>query len=397
VVELRFSSADYAKLPLAIRSGLRLDNPSTLLLEVFPVEHRLSDAFVAYDTRLAADKAQPAVEELRQAFASGSWLVLLLLTAGERAPILWTTVRRRTPARERQLMAARGQEVIIALPGRAVRRERRGPLVKAFPPSAQVVCPGFFELVLSNGCRYRCGFCYLRGTLRGQRHINLYTNPWPQVRAQIEAAGPGVFNTGELGDSLAVRPPLLVNCIEHFRGQPYQTLLLVSKGGLAEVDALLHLRPTPRVVVSFSVNTCESSRLFEHGAPPAGERLEAAEALIEAGWRVRLRLDPLVMWRPRQERLALAQAVAALGPERVTLGSLRPYRAVAGQMEPPELRRHLEPAPDGRLRYPAAARAEMYGEMAQALGGNTVVALCKEPQEVWELAGLTYNGCNCTE
>jgi len=71
--------------------------------------------------------------------------------------------------------------------------------------------------------------------------------------------------------------------------------------------------------------------------------------------------------------------------------------AVAGQMEPPELRRHLEPAPDGRLRYPAAARAEMYGEMAQALGGNTVVALCKEPQEVWELAGLTYNGCNCTE
>ncbi|WP_172839080.1 hypothetical protein [Thermanaeromonas toyohensis] len=57
----------------------------------------------------------------------------------------------------------------------------------------------------------------------------VFTNSWQQVQNELDRAGPGVFSTGELADSLAVVPPLLGEAIEYFRGQKQKYLLLTTK------------------------------------------------------------------------------------------------------------------------------------------------------------------------
>lgn len=398
MTELRFSTDQYRKIPPAALA----QTGKTRLLEVLLTSHQLSGAFIGYDTDTADPIKEPGLTDgiIAQLTSGKPQMVLLLSSKLEKSTKpgqLWTTIRRLTKVRLKQLMNARGQEVRLRFPGGCYTEPRKAKLVAAFPPSTQVRCPGFFKLVLSNGCPYKCSYCYLKGTLRSQKYVRLFNNPWPKVEAELQKAGPGIFNTGELGDSLAIEPPLLKPAIEYFRGQDAQTMLLVTKAGQSAVDILGKLEPTPQVIVSFSINDPLASTAFEHGAPRFSSRLGAARALIDSGWRVRVRLDPILLTPATTPRhyLDIAHELSrSLGPVRFTIGSLRPYRAVAGQM-PPALKEGLELAPDGRMRYSIAKRIEAYQAVADGLGYQP--ALCKEPKEIWQKLGWQFAGCNCTK
>lgn len=277
------------------------------------------------------------------------------------------------------------------LPGPVV-RERKSKLVRLFSKTpAGVRCPHFYELILSNGCPYGCSYCYLRLTFRGNKHPVLFSNPWEEVVRELEAVESGVFSTGELADSLAVVPPLLAPAIEYFRGQPSKYLLLTTKS--CNVRLFRHLTPTPQVIVSFSVNAPEVSAELERLAPPPLARLKAAARLLEWGWRVRVRLDPVV-WsgEPGGYRL-ICREIAALGPERVTVGTLRHYPGLF-RFAPEAPRENLERAGDGRMRYPLPVRVYAYRKIAEWLGFQP--ALCKETDGVWDALGWKFYGCNCT-
>lgn len=397
MTELRFSTDQYRKIPPAALA----ETGKTRLLEVLLTTHQLGGAFIDYDTDTADPIKEPGLTDgiIAQLTSGKPQMVLLLsskLEKGTKPGQLWTTIRRLTKVRLKQFMNARGKEVRLRFPGRAYTEPRKAKLVAAFPPSTQVRCPGFFKLVLSNGCPYKCSYCYLKGTLRSQKYVRLFNNPWPKVEAELQKAGPGIFNTGELGDSLAIEPPLLKPAIEYFRGQDAQTMLLVTKAGQSAVDILGKLEPTPQVIVSFSISPTSYAQTCETGAAPTVERLKAAEALIKLGWRVRVRIDPIMLTTETSADIYCLHAaeIAALGTERVTIGSLRPYRAVAGQMGD-NLRLGLELAPDGRMRYSIAKRIEAYQAVADGLGYQP--ALCKEPREIWQKLGWQFAGCNCTE
>ncbi|MDP2857911.1 MAG: hypothetical protein Q8P50_08040 [Bacillota bacterium] len=120
-------------------------------------------------------------------------------------------------------------------------RERKSDFVKLFDKTpAGVICPHFYELVLSNGCPYDCAYCYLRLTFRGHKSPVLFTNSWDRVRAEIEAIDQGVFSTGELADSLAVEPPLLQS-LETHKAIPADHCIVFREqhGGCAGVRGLL--------------------------------------------------------------------------------------------------------------------------------------------------------------
>jgi len=220
----------------------------------------------------------------------------------------------------------------------------------------------------------------------------LFVNPWRRVREEIEAVPQGVFSTGELADSLAIIPPLLPRALDYFSTQETRTLLLVTKS--ANVGILLGRQASPRVIVSFSVNNERVHQLYEHATPPPSVRLEAARVLKSKGWRVRIRIDPIILENGCEDYRELCHRVAELEPEMVTIGTLRQYPGLHN-FSPDAPRGGLERAPDGRLRYPATIRIETYQRIAEWLGFQP--ALCKETADVWRSLGWSFSGCNCTE
>lgn len=278
-------------------------------------------------------------------------------------------------------------------PSRIKRRERKSPFVKLFdktPPG--VVCPHFYELVLSNGCPFACTYCYLRLTFRGQTGPVLYTNPWWEVEGELEAVPRGVFSTGELADSLAVIPPLLRDALGYFSRQSERYLLVLTKS--TNIGPLLERTPSPQIIASFSVNSSAAHAEWERSTPPPRARLECARLLKDKGWRVRVRIDPVVLGTAGVEDYReLCDEVRALQPEMVTIGTLRQYPGLY-RFSPDAPRNGLSRSPDGRMRYTVQDRVHAYRQIARWLGFQP--ALCKETKDVWQQLGWLFRGCNCT-
>jgi len=273
-----------------------------------------------------------------------------------------------------------------------VRRQRKSRFVKLFDKTPEeVLCPHFYELILSNGCPYNCDYCYLALTFRGNKNPTLFINSWSQVEKELEAIPSGVFSTGELADSLAIVPPLLPQAIDYFRSQTKRHLLLTTKS--CNIRALSSRVPCSTVIVSFSVNSSIISKKYEHGAPDTMKRLEAAEELSRIGWRVRIRLDPIILEEGLHGYREICARIAHFQPEMVTVGSLRQYVGLFNY-SPNAPRRGLALSTDRRMRYPLNVREQAYSQIADWLGFQP--ALCKETKSLWGALGWKFVGCNCT-
>jgi spore photoproduct lyase len=274
----------------------------------------------------------------------------------------------------------------------AIRRDRKSKFVRLFdktPPD--VFCPHFYELVLSNGCPYNCSYCYLKLTFRGKTEPVLFQNGWEKVKAELDATGNGVFSTGELADSLAITPPLLPKAMEYFAIQDNKLLLLVTKS--TNIEILRSCKPSPSLLVSFSINSISGAAMYETNAPHPHKRLEAAKELINLGWRVRIRIDPIMLECGLESYKPICKEIAAMNPERVTVGTLRQYPGLF-RFLPHAPRKGLSKAQDGRMRYSISDRIDTYKQISEWLGSQP--SLCKETNEVWNTLGWQFTGCNCT-
>lgn len=284
--------------------------------------------------------------------------------------------------------------------GKVLKRERRTNFIRLFtktPPG--IVCPHFFILATSNGCPFDCHFCYLLNTLRYTETNEIYSNVGDleeEVRSHLELGDPTVMNTGELTDSLAWEHNRegTRRLIEIFRGQDRHALLLVTKSD--KVDEFVEIEPTPAVIFSFSVNEPETAKRHEIGAPDPGRRLAAAALLQAKGWRVRLRLDPMLRladesWDQMVEKYKgfIGAIATVVKPERITLGTLRSFPKLPNYA-PEESRKLFSFAwdqgdPDRRRRYPLDERVKLYAAVIQEINAKlrTEVGLCKETKTAW--------------
>jgi spore photoproduct lyase len=271
-------------------------------------------------------------------------------------------------------------------------RDRKSKFVRLFdktPPG--VVCPHFYELILSNGCPYNCSYCYLKLTFRGKTEPVLFQNGWECVKTEIDSVNRGVFSTGELADSLAVIPPLLAKAIDYFEVQTDKTLLLVTKS--INIETLLNRKPIKNVILSFSINSIPAAGQFESSAPSPVKRLEAARKMLDLGWRVRIRLDPVILEVGLDSYEFICNQIALIKPEMVTVGSLRQYPGLF-RFLPHAPRIGLKKANDGRMRYLEAERVDVYRHIASWLDFQP--SLCKETKDIWDVLGWQFLGCNCT-
>ena len=289
-----------------------------------------------------------------------------------------------------------------------VLRPRKSKFVEIFrttPP--KTVCPNFYVLAHANGCGFAplCTYCYLKSSfwhLKGQHAFTNRDKMLKEIAAwiRLDNLETYVLNAGNLSDSLSFEEfrPLVADLVELFRkeakGRPH-TLLLVTKGGLKEARALLAMKPCENVTISFSVNNPDAAAKHEAGAAPVKERLEAARQLKKKGWRIRMRIDPMILgfdygWITRQ--------VKALKPERVTFGTLRAEHNLDRFAKTPILQQLEQPADSKALsRYPLKTRLKLYGDGIRILGKLCPIGLCEETYDVWNALGLKTESkpCNC--
>ena len=286
-----------------------------------------------------------------------------------------------------------------------VRKSKFVQIFRTTPP--ETVCPNFYVLAHADGCTFspQCSYCYLKSSFWYLGKPQAFTNENRMIgeikhwirKDKLESY---VLNMGNLSDSLAFEKhrPLVATLVELFRkeakGRPH-TLLLVTKGGLKEIRALEGVAPCVNVAVSFSVNNPGAARRYEKGAASVESRLKAAAKLKKAGWRLRMRIDPMLAGYDYRQ---VARAVRRLRPERVTLGSLRAEYNLPKYTEKGLFSGLVRPAGSKTMaRYPTNLRLAMYQPCVKMIKGICPIGLCEETPHVWDALGLdkAAKTCNC--
>jgi spore photoproduct lyase len=277
------------------------------------------------------------------------------------------------------------------------------------PPS--IVCPHFWELRWAYGCPYDCAYCYLQGTLRGNKEPKV--KPLEQTLSTLDYAfrdatlEPTIFNSGELADSL-MNPKVMEQIADKFEEQRKHKLLLLTKGvnDLSKIDFLIK-KPRKQTILSLSLNAQKVWELWEHLTPSPQKRIEIAKMAMEAGYEIRFRIDPIFPidnWKIHYEELIYAIfAEMPQSPNRFTLGTPRGLAKTLRYAEDRSWEKIAftdNPEHSGwGKKAPALIRKDIYTHIYDKLVvlgfDKSKVAMCKETLSMWEEMGLDHNVCKC--
>ncbi len=274
---------------------------------------------------------------------------------------------------------------------------------------ADVVCPHFLELKWAYGCPFDCAWCYLKGTFRFQP-----TKTKPVIKDRIKVAlhakrfleevtTPEILNTGEIADSLMAEgtsEPFSKFIIPMFEEQDRHKVLFVTKSD--NIKHLLEINPHNQAIISFSLNANEVAKRWERGAPSIDRRIQAGRKLSEAGYEVRVRIDPIVPilnWE-KHYITVVDQIFTSFIPSRITLGSLRGLQSTVNGCTDQSWVEYLKESSNWGKKIDFKNRYEMYATIINELKEGysySEVALCKETVAMWGRLGMDYKKikCNC--
>lgn len=290
-----------------------------------------------------------------------------------------------------------------------------GSIVKRFDKTpypakpTDVVCPHFLELKWAYGCPFDCSWCYLKGTFRFRPEpIKPAYKDLEKVRLHVETflqevETPEILNTGEIADSLMGENgdcPFSKFIISLFEKQNRHKVLFVTKS--TNVKNLLGIASPRQVIVSFSLNAEPVAERWEKKAPLVGKRIEAARKLSDAGYEVRIRIDPMVPienWRKSYIEL-IDEIFLRFIPERVTFGSLRGLQSTINGTKDTSWVKYLKEGSNWGKKIDFTTRHRMYTAIIEHLGNRYHyhnIALCKETKAMWEKLGIDWSRirCNC--
>jgi len=172
-------------------------------------------------------------------------------------------------------------------------------------------------------------------------------------------------------------------------------------------------------IIAWSINNEQVSRKYEIGAPPFERRLKAACKVRNAGYPIRLRLDPIVPFEGWEKEYAstVKKIFEAVSPERITLGTLRfekgfynmrnsifttgndlpKFLSQMSPMFPPKLFPGKKNPKSGKYSFSEEKRTEIFDFIISEIKkySDCTIALCKESEELWNRTGLELSRCSC--
>ena len=296
-----------------------------------------------------------------------------------------------------------------------LQRVSDGSIIKRFEHTPypkkddDVICPHFMELKWGYGCPYNCAWCFLKGTLR---MLPEKTSPKVKPREKVEqhvlsalssAKNPEVFNSGELCDSLMDEKgpsPFSKWITDIFQSQDKHKVLFLTKSG--NVDRMLEIDDHSQAIASFSLNAEEVARQWEK-APAIEARIDAAKKLFDAGWEVRIRIDPVVPingWKHAYKHL-IESIFSSFTPSRVTLGTPRGLQSTLNNVSDKSWIKYLD---GGNTAWGKKIRDELREEIYRFVISNLEhhikadrVGICKETRLMFQKLEIDYakQVCNC--
>lgn len=178
-------------------------------------------------------------------------------------------------------------------------------------------------------CIYDCDYCYLQGAYQSANLV-----AFVNTEACFEACANACRYESILLSIAYDSDPMALEGLFGFvrawlafaANQPNLTLEVRTKS--SNFRAIGDIAALDNVIFSFSLSPEEVVAGFEHHTPALARRLQAMADALNAGWRVRAVIDPVVKFRGWQEaygRLlkALSQTVEAGELEDITIGALR--------------------------------------------------------------------------
>ena len=277
-------------------------------------------------------------------------------------------------------------------------------------------CPNYWHFSPYGFCPYGCRYCYLAGPpgVRFSPTVKVFLN-LPEILAEINRiatrlAEPTAFYLGKLQDGLALDPLTGYSrtLIPFFASHRYARMVLLTKS--ANVENLVGLDHGGHTILSWSLNPAEVITAAESNTPPLAARLQAMKQCAAAGYPIRAVIMPIVPlpgWQNAYDAF-LRTLLAEVRLDRLTLGGICSYRAARGLMEHQIGRSNAisdafdpnGPSPDGRLRYPAPLRTDLYRHMIEIIRSRAPdqsIGLCLEEERVFQTLGLAeaMGRCNC--
>jgi spore photoproduct lyase len=351
------------------------------------------------------NKPQPLVSELWSIRGHCEEIRAQKIAKRTNLPLKWFD---RTPA----MNGTKGIEKLQSERGVLLLRNRTSSFIEQFQhPIGR--CAKFYKLTAYNNCNFWCEYCYLYLTFRNMpisTHFVNYEKMFKEIVSFDRAKIPDVLrvlNLGELCDPLAVEyvTGFAEKLIPFVAKKTQKTkLLFLTKSD--NIDALLNLEHGDRSIMSFSVNTDKVFHELEHRTASPEARLVAAKKLQQAGYEIRLRIDPVILYSTwKKDYTDLVEKIFSyVKPKRITIGEYRPSKGLASHIRTrfPEshlLKIHSGLNSDGtKLRYPDKYRLLMFKTIIDAIRKHDKkirVALCKEDIKIWKRLDMPINGLNC--
>jgi spore photoproduct lyase len=280
---------------------------------------------------------------------------------------------------------------------------RSSPFLMACPAgSSKFACCGYLVLTLASNCPMDCSYCFLQEYVADNPAFQLFSNyadAFDELDRMLHAAPVRSFRvgTGELADSLAFDSVTAMSrdLIKFFAARPNLTLEFKTKTD--EIDNLLAIDPSGRVMVSWTLSPDAVFRSSEHRTASPTARIAAARKVLDAGYRVAFHFDPIIAYAEAEyDYLSLIDelldSIPASSISFVSMGGLRmtpTLRTTARRRHPddPLLCGEDVLAPDGRLRAFTPLRLRLYRALAakfKAAGAEIPAYLCMEPASIHE-------------
>jgi spore photoproduct lyase len=278
----------------------------------------------------------------------------------------------------------------------------QGRFFQICPGSANVTCCRYRLINTGFNCLYNCTYCYLNSYLNSFGIVQ-FTNldaALDELQAFQRGSDPGMLyrvGTGEFTDSLMMDRVTGFGhaLIERAAGMPNIMIELKTKS--SDIDHLLDVPRKGNAVLAWTLNAPRASARYEEGAATLDERLVAAGRAARAGFLLAFHFDPMFVYDGCEEEYerTVDMLFEAAGPHAVAWISLGCFRYSAGFKEalrdafPSEdlTLAEMFPGPDGKFRYLAPRRRELFRRMHARIRAHSPVPyvyLCMEPRYIWE-------------
>jgi DNA repair photolyase len=179
--------------------------------------------------------------------------------------------------------------------------EKQAKVLKRFNPFRSKTCPFRLEVNVYTGCAFQCIYCYARAYIRGFEKPRCKPSFEENLKKDVKKAVEIGLNKLPVSISNSCDP---LQPLEDKYGHTLLTVKLLTENGFPIIivtknpsklleSKYLEAMDSKRTLIEVTVINLDS-KSFEPNTPPPMERIAAAGELVEVGFNVAIRIDPII-------------------------------------------------------------------------------------------------------